>query len=195
MKPRHPVSRHVFQTQTMVDYAKQIIHPVVYEILRTGSTLMNNIKNAVACIYNNIKIWKELLCTLSTIDPLSTFCSSYFNTFTPIGFWIQGAFTNYSTYLSFIYCRLTLLMTCGRSRRDTFRELLQWARWSSSSDDRPTWTLPSITPTVAGVAPSARTMASTSCAVLDENVNEARYLWLKQLRTLEGHCWYLRLCG
>lgn len=56
MKPRHPVSRHVFQTQTMVDYAKQIIHPVVYEILRTGSTLMNNIKNAVACIYNNIKI-------------------------------------------------------------------------------------------------------------------------------------------
>lgn len=71
--------------------------------------------------------------------------------------------------VKWMHFRLTLLMTNGRSRRDTFRELLHRARWSSSSDDSPTWTLPSITPTVAGVAPSARTMDSTSFAVLHEH--------------------------
>ncbi|TNN71705.1 hypothetical protein EYF80_018056 [Liparis tanakae] len=61
-----------------------------------------------------------------------------------------------------------------RSRRDTFRALSQRARCSSSSDDRPTCTSPSITATVAGVAPSALTTASTCLAVLHYNINGTR---------------------
>lgn len=64
------------------------------------------------------------------------------------------------------FAQHTWLRTKGKSLRDTLTAFLLLAKNSSSSSVSPTWIWPLKIPTVAGTAPFALTISSTSLAML-----------------------------